>query len=144
MQRLRGDGQPARVQDNVGAVLDPIAKALNSTPIMGAAPPAWVKPDLAAGFAQTSGAVAMGYHKDALGYFHSKGRATHAAGCAANTTLLTLPKGYRPAEAQSFPVRGNAATYQSLTVSLTGAVSVDVAIAAGGTVDFTISFLVER
>lgn len=139
--RLRGEDQPARAQDNIANTLEPVAQALSVTPIMGAPPPAWIKPDLLADFAPVTGQAAPGYHKDALGYVHTKGRVSTAAGQAANVAIMVLQSAYRPLEPQSFPVRGNAATYQSLSVASDGTVSIDVAIAAGGTVDLTFGFL---
>lgn len=142
------DPEFTRWAQAANAAFQPVASALANTPIMGAPPPSWVNLDFAPGapgarFEQTASAVVVAYHVDDLGYVHTKGRATHAAGCAAGTALLTLPMGARPHEAQAFPVRGNGATYQSLAVSPAGVVTVEVAIPAGGTVDFTISFLAE-
>lgn len=94
---LRGlDAQQSRVQDNVQGVLGPVAKALQNTPIMGAAAPSWIRPDqLLNGWSNFGGAQApVGYHRDALGYVHVRGYLT--AGTLA-AVIFTLPLGYRPA-----------------------------------------------
>ena len=142
--RAGEDAQSSRVQDSIDATLGPIADRLNQTPIMGAAAPAWISPSLLADFVNVTGQAPAGYHKDALGYVHGKGRVSTAAGQAANVALFVLGSGYRPKEPQSFPVRGNGATFQSLTVAVNGSVSIDVLIAAGGTVDLAFTFLAEQ
>jgi hypothetical protein len=66
------------------------------------------------------------------------------AGKAAGSTIFTLPDGYRPREPLRLSVRGTAGAVQALVVAANGVVSNDVVIAAGGTIDLNVSFLVER
>ena len=83
MLKLRGEGQPSRVQDNVGATLNPLAEAVGTTPIMDAAPPAWIRPDIisTSGYAQAPAPLCdTAYHRDALGYVHGKASLLTAAG----------------------------------------------------------------
>lgn len=101
--KLRGDGQQVRAQDNVGQVLDPMAKALYATPIMGAEPPAWILLDILNGYSQTAAPQpATAHHTDALGYVHAKVALTHAAGCAVGTVAFQFPLGSRPSETLTF------------------------------------------
>lgn len=142
--RLRGDAHDSRTQDNIAGTLTPIASALNATPIMGAAAPAWIAPDLVADFANYgSGFAVAGYHKDCLGYVHGKGKITSAAGVAIGFVMLILPTGYRPSETLTFAVEGSGA-FQSIRVAPNGEVSPAIAVAAGGTVDLDFSFLAEQ
>ncbi len=143
--KLRGESpKPGQTQDNVSTQLQPIAKALSATPIMGAPPPDWIKPDLANGYSNTAGGFDVaGYHKDALGYVHIKGSLTHVAGTAAATTAFTLPKSYRPLLTQRFSVRGDAGAVQAVVIANDGQVSNDLVIAAAGTIDLALSFLGE-
>jgi hypothetical protein len=105
--------------------------------------PTWTAPTLDAAFT-ASVSSPPGYYVDALSRVQTKGSASSAAGVAGGATLTTFPPGLRPKETQRFPVRGNAASYQSVTISPTGVVTVDVAIGAGGSVDFGFSFLAEQ
>lgn len=93
---LRGpDIQQSRVQDNVQAVLGPVAQALQSTPIMGAAPPSWIAPSPLNGWANIGGIRSpLGFHKDALGYVHLRG---YMLAGTLNAAAFNLPLGYRPA-----------------------------------------------
>lgn len=142
IQKLRGDGQPTRVQDNVGQVVNPMAQALSRTPIMGSAP-VWTEIELDAAFAASSSSPPCLY-KDALMRVQTKGSASTSAGVAANATVFTFGAGLRPKETQRLPVRGNGATAQFVTIAPTGVVTCDVAIGAGGTIDFGFSFLAEQ
>jgi hypothetical protein len=146
MVKIRNaDAHVSRVQDNVSAVLDPVAQSVGSTPIMGAPPPAWVALSLLADFAQTTGQAVSAYHKDALGYVHSKGSVTTAAGQAAGVAVVgPLPLGCRPKEPQRLSVRGNAGAVQAIVIGIDGTLKLDVAVAAGGTVDLGFSFLAEQ
>lgn len=138
------DADPSRVQDNVNQTLQPIATALNATPIMGAPPPSWVRPALVGGFTNVGGAQALlAYHRDALGYVHLKGALTNTAGCAANTVITDLPAGYRPSELLRFAVAGTAGA-QLVSVAPNGAVTVLLVVAAAGLVGLQFSFLAER
>jgi hypothetical protein len=145
--RLYDAGQPqqSRVQDNLAALVGPVAKALQNTPIMGAAAPAWVPLALASAFTAATGYAAPSMHKDALGYVHVRGRATSAAGVAANATLVPAwPQGFRPSAAsvRQFPASGGT-TYQALAFSVLGVVTVLNAVGVAGVVDLELCFLAE-
>lgn len=141
--KLRGDGQPARAQDNISTTLTPIAQALNQTPIMGT-PPTWISHSLNAAFANAGGLYATAaYYKDALMRVWSKGVLTSAAGVAAGAAVLTFPAGFRPRETQRKAVEGNGATVQFISIASSGVCSVEVAVAAAGTLDIDFSFLAE-
>ncbi len=144
--KLRGaDVQQSRTQDNIAAVLNPLAQALANTPIMGAPPPGWISPSLLNGFSNVGPPFALiGFHLDVLGYFHGKGVLKNTAGCAAGTRILVLPPGYRPAATQRFAVEGTGGTAQFVSITAAGAVAVELLIAAGGTVDFALTFLAEQ
>lgn len=143
--RNAGDIQSNRVQDNVSATLGPVATALANTPIMGAPPPSWIRPALLSDFVNVGGGFALtAYNRDALGYVHSKGVVSTAAGHAAGTAIYSLPMGYRPSETQRFPVRGNAGAVQSVVISPNGLVACGLVIAAAGTIDLVFSFLAEQ
>lgn len=145
--KLRTENHSTRVQDNVGASLSPIATALNATPIMGAAPPPWIRPELATGWANTGAPFALaGYHRDALGYVHGKGVLFNASGGALppGTPILTLAMGYRPAEVQRFSVPGAGVTAQELTITSAGVVSNNAAVANGAAIDLVFNFLAEQ
>lgn len=92
---LRGpDVQQSRTQDNVNGVLQPVAKAVMNTPIMGAPAPVWVLPDLLNGWVNFGGAFATAaFHKDCLGYVHLRG--TIKSGTVGSNAFV-LPMGYRP------------------------------------------------
>lgn len=135
----------SRVQDNVARVVEPTTAALAKTPIMGAPPPSWVNLPFLADFTQTAGQAVPAFHRDALGYIHSKGSVTTAAGQAAGTAVVgALTKGNRPKEPQRLSVRGNAGAAQAIIVGTDGTLTLDVAVAAGGTVDLAFSFLAEQ
>lgn len=139
------DADPSRVQDSINATLEPIAKSLNATPIMGAPPPVWVRPDLLNGFVNLGGGWALAsYHRDALGYVHGQGRITHVAGTAAGTTIFTLPTGYRPLLGVVISVRGSGGVAQAAVITPAGLVYNDLVIAAGGDMGLWFTFLAER
>lgn len=141
--KLRGDGQPARTQDNIDSTLRPIAEALNITPIMGNAP-TWQPFPMDPAFASVTGQAAPSFYKDALMQVQTQGRMTTSAGVLAGATIGTFATGLRPKLPISRPVRGNGATYQSVTIAPTGVVTCDAAIAPGGTIDLGFSFLAEQ
>lgn len=146
-QKLRGEGQNPRVQDNIDATLEPIARALNSTPIMGSPPPPWIKPDLAAGWSNIGGQFATaGYHKDALGYVHVKGVLTNSSGgiMVAASTIWTMPMGYRPGATQRFSVPGAAVTAQEVTITAAGVIMNNAAVANGAAMDVVFTYLAEQ
>lgn len=143
--RKQDDAQSSRAQDSIDSVLRPVAAALTKTPIMGAAPPAWIAPDLLNGFVNLAGQFAtIGFHRDCLGYVHCKGVLIHSVGCAASTTIMVFPVGYRPARTQRFAVEGAGYAIQFVDVKATGVASNDVLIAPGGTMDFAFTFLAEQ
>ncbi len=149
--RLRGgDPQQTRVQDNIGAQVSSVAKAVAATPMLNGTLPAWVWYSLTGGFANntnvgTGGTVTApaSRHRDSLGYFHLQGALTHAAGCAAGTVLAVAPMGERPKYEQRIPVKGTGGTFQCILVSPNGNISVEVAVAAGGSVDLCGSYLAD-
>lgn len=99
---LRGpDEQQSRVQDNINAVLSPVAKALQNTPIMGAASPAWTTATLLNGWTNNTAVLPAQYFKDALGFVHM--RAAITAGTL-NAVVLNLALGFRPSRALVFLV----------------------------------------
>jgi hypothetical protein len=144
--RLRSDEQPqqSRVQDGIQGTLGPLAQALNATPIMGSAP-VWIPVDLDPAFANFGGAFATAaYYKDSLMRLWAKGVLVTAAGVAPAATVATLPFGFRPAQTQRKAVEGNGGTAQFISIAPTGICTVELVVAAGGTVDFDFSFLVEQ
>lgn len=147
--KLRDQEHSSRVQDNIDATLRPLAEALNSTPIMGAPPPPWIRPDLLNGFVNLVAVLGglssiAGYHRDALGYVHVKGTLYHVAGVAAMTPIMVFPPGYRPKETQTFPVKGPGAAIQYINITPDGTVSPIVALAGADSCDFAFSFLAEQ
>lgn len=143
--KLTGEGHDSRTQDNVSATLTPLARAISATPIMGAPAPSWIAPDLLNGFTNIGGAFsACGYHKDALGYVHVRGVLSHTAGTGTFTNILRLPLDYRTSGAQRFPVEGNLSTYQAVQVNADGNLQNVLAIAAGGYIGLSFSFLAEQ
>jgi hypothetical protein len=144
--KLRGgtdeSGEAARRDDNIDSVLRPLATRLANTPIMGAAAPSWVRPDLTAGWTQVATPFAkVAYHKDALGYVHLKGLVNNTSGGALATALFTLPIGYRPSETLRFGVLGGL----NVNITANGAVTPTAAIGAGNNFEITgVVFLAER
>lgn len=145
--KLRGVGvneHAARAQDNTDIVLRPLAQALSQTPIMGVAP-VWTALALNSAFANFGGQFATAaYYKDALFRVWSKGVLVTAAGVGAGATVATFPPGFRPRETQRKAVEGNGATVQFISIDPTGVCAVEVAVGAGGTLDFDFSFLAEQ
>jgi len=140
---LRGDdAQQSRVQDNVSALVGPLAKALQATPIMGAAAPSPILPSLLNGWTSNSTGIAVvSFHRDALGYVHVGGYAINAVGVAGFATTWLMPLGYRPAALRIFAVRGTAITPQFVEVGNDGIVRTQLAVAAGGDCTFEFSYL---
>lgn len=133
--------QSSRAQDKISNTLAPIAKALAATPIMGGALPFWIQPDLKADFLNVTGRT-VGFHKNGLAYVFGRGRVSTALGQVGGTTIYTLPSLYRPGLNMTFPIPGSAG-FQTLTITTSGVISVDGAIAAAGTVDLVFCFLAE-
>jgi len=145
---LRGpDAQQSRVQDNVQGVLAPVARALQNTPIMGAASPAWIRPTLLNGFGAPAVVAPpfddVAFTKNALGEVWVKGACSHAAGTAAFTTIFLLPLGYRPSRLRQIPVSGSAGAAQSVWVLPSGEVQNRILMAAGVSLYPEFSFLAE-
>lgn len=142
--KLRGESHDSRSQDNIDATVRPIAMAVGKTPIMGASPPAWIRPELSTLFANVGAPLALaGFHRDCLGYVHSKGSLVSAAGCATGTTIMVFPMGYRPSETLRLPVPVTAGG-QWVTVNAAGIVATAFVIAAGGGIDLAFNFLAEQ
>ncbi len=144
--KLRGaDGQASQTQDNIAQQLQPISTALAKTPIMGAAPPPWIKPNLLNGIANVPAPnAAAGFHRDALGYVHSKGLVAHAAGAVAGTVVMIFPPGYRPSELLTLVIERNGAVGGLVTVAPTGIVTFVFSMGVGLANGLFFSFLAEQ
>jgi|ERR1700755_929071 len=141
--RQEGDPLASRLQDNINTVLQPLAKNLNATPIMGAPPPPWIKPDLQGDLANAGGGFATaGYHKDALGYVHVKAVLQTAAGLASGATLFVLLMGFRPSEILRVPDASGVA--QSYDVNPDGRITASSAIAGPAFPQLLFDFLAEQ
>lgn len=136
VNKVRQGGDSSRSLDSVTAVLDPLAERLNSTPIMGAAAPSWIRPTYANDFVDLASLQQTAFHRDALGYTHFKLAASSAAGVAANASICTLDKDYRPAESTGLGGGFNGSTnaVNPIAISTAGVVTTRVAIAAGESV----------
>lgn len=132
----------ARIQDNISTVLGPTAAALQATPIMGAPPPAWIRPPTLNGWIATGGFAEPAFHRDALGYVHVKGAFTNSLGVANAAVIFTLPIGYRPGEVNLFGVVGAGAAPQFVTIALDGSVT-PTSTAAGDNKHLNFTFLAE-
>lgn len=144
---LRTPEQPqqSRVQDGIASVVNPAVKALQNTPIMGAPPPAWIRPDLLNGWVNYGNACeVIAFHRDALGYVHAKGVLINNTGGALAAVIMLFPKAHRPAFTQRFAVMGDAGTSQAISVFATGFAQPIVAVPNGGTCDFAFTFLAEH
>jgi hypothetical protein len=149
--KLRTPEQPqqSRTQDNFAALLTPIATALSATPIMGAAPPAWIQfePLLSGMTALGQGWRNPSFHKDALSYTHVTFAMSTAGIVAFTSNLILLPVGYRPSQRIQFPVfvnNGGVSGINAVYVSPDGNVQNFAALAAGDTIFATFSFLAEQ
>lgn len=143
---LRGpDAQQSRVQDNVSALVTPVARALQGTPIMGAPPPAWILATPLNGFSTPSSAgfPSISFHRDALGYVHVKMSVAHVGGTAALSTIFELPIGYRSKETLPFAGMAAAGAYQGVFVLANGQVQNRLIMAAGAVLYANFSFLAE-
>ncbi len=140
------DVQQSRVQDAIAALVEPVCKAVQDTPIMGAPPPPWIYATPINGFAAPASAAfsRLGYHKDALGYVHAQISAIHAGGTAALSTIFTLPVGYRPLVTLPFAGMAAAGAYQGVFVLKTGEVQNRLIMAAGAVLYANFSFLAEQ
>jgi hypothetical protein len=141
-----GTPSESRTQDNVQTVLGPLANRLGATPIMGAAPPAWIRTALSGGFTTLAPLTLPAYHRDALGYVHVKGVLVNLTGApiAGGVVAFTLPAGYRPNESRGFPSNDGAGGAQEVVVTPAGAVSFLLAVANAGSGSVEFSFLAEQ
>jgi len=145
LTNLRGPDQGANRQtDAISRLVEPVAKTLMSTPIMGAKPPAWIRPPLESGFVDFGGTQSpTRYHRDARGYVHVHGYVTSPAGAAGGAVIATLPQGYRPDLEYGF-VANCTAGFNVVGVPSNGRMYVVYAIAAGNSLVFSFSFLAEQ
>jgi hypothetical protein len=147
MLALRGpDAGANRQTDAIARVVDETAQQVQATPIGGAAPPAWVRPQLLNGFVDTAlMAAPAAYHVDALRYVHLCGAVDTAAGCAAGTEVFRLPAGARPASPRTCAVvRVSAGTFAIVSIETSGAVVTVQALLAGATLGLDgVDFLAE-
>ncbi len=149
-QQLRGkDAHSARVQQNINATLQPIANAVNNTPLTGAPPPAWILASLLAAdavplfWSNTGGALAKAaFHRDALGYVHSKGVITNNSAAPSVFPPFFFPPGYRVAETHRIPVAYSGGV-MFITLTSDGAVTPQ-AVASGGFIGLDFTFLAEN
>lgn len=133
------------MQDNIQGVLGPVAQALQATPIMGAAPPAWILGSPLNDFVtpSTAGFMPISFHRDALGYVHVQMSVTHVAGIAALSNIFQLPMGYRPSVTLPFAGMGSLGAYQGVFVLATGFVQNRLIMAANDVLYANFSFLAE-
>lgn len=151
VNKLRGgDGQSTRVQDSVGQILNPLATALQATPIMGAAPPSWIRPNIisTSGYAQVPTGSSpfppeTAYHKDALGYVHGKGSLVTAAGAGPNVVAFNIDAGYRPSELLIFLGSDGGGNIWEVSISPNGDFEVMSTLGAGDVVVITFTYLAE-
>lgn len=100
LTNLRGpDPSANRQTDAISRLVEPVCKAVMATPIMGAKPPAWIRPPFLNGFLDYSSApvifVQARYHRDALGYVHVQCSVRNPSGAPAYSVVFNLPPGYR-------------------------------------------------
>lgn len=146
LTNLRGrDPGANRQTDAISRLVEPVAKAVMATPIMGAKPPAWIQADIGALFAPLAGGVfpAPRYHRDVLGYVHVQGCLLTALGAAAFSQVLVLPIGYRPGFRIVLCAESSSA-FASVHLFSNGRLENVQAIAPGGSLNFCFSFLAEQ
>jgi len=144
LTNLRGPDQGANRQtDAISRLVEPVAKAVMATPIMGARPPAWIRMELTGGFAPSGSWAPCRYHRDALGYVHVQACLISPAGAAPGTVVFTLPVGYRPSLLLIFVAESSSA-FNSLHMAANGQLSAVLAVVAGGSINFAFSFLAEQ
>lgn len=143
---LRGlDAGANRQTDAISRLVDPVAKAVMATPIMGAAPPAWIRPPLTGGFLDRGAQyVPTRYHRDALGYVHVEGGVRSALGSAGGSIITTLPVGFRSILELERPAAYSAGTAAAVRLTANGQIQTVLAVAAGAYIDFSFSFLAEQ
>jgi hypothetical protein len=132
--------------------LQATAQALSQTPIMGVLP-VWTPATLLAADAAApqkfwtniGGTFAVAaFYKDALFRVWCKGVVNNNSAGPSSFAVLQFPAGFRPKETQRFSVEGNGATAQFVSVSPTGLVTPEVAVASLGSLDLAFSFLAEQ
>jgi hypothetical protein len=145
LTNLRGPDPGANRQtDAISRLVEPVCKAVMASPIMGAKPPAWIRPPLENGFLDIGGGQApVRYHRDALGYVHVHGYVTAPAGAAAGAVIATLPPGYRPDLQVAF-VANCAFGFNVVGLPANGALFVVYALGVGQGLAFSFSFLAEK
>lgn len=144
LTNLRGQNPGANRQtDAISRLVEPVAKAVMATPIMGAKPPAWILPQLLNGFTAVAGYVPPRYHLNALGYVNLQVVSLNAGGCAIGTVMFNIQKGYRPSA--SFIVAGDMlSAFGSVRISPTGDVITRQVLAPASSLNFIVSFLAEQ
>lgn len=122
---LRGSNPGQNRQtDAIARVVDELALQVQATPIGGAAPPAWVRPQLLNGFVDAGAPYNVAsYHVDALGYVHLGGVVATAAGTPAWTAVFQLPVAARPLYQRLIPAIDPVGPLAVLAVSADGYVS---------------------
>lgn len=145
LTNLRGSDPGANRQtDAISRLVEPVAKAVMATPIMGAKPPAWIRPPLQGGFVNGGAPWAPArYHRDALGYVHAQGYTINPAGTGAMAPIFTFPSGYRPAMDLVF-VANSSVGYFFLTLTSSGTLGTFGGVLPGTVITFTFSFLAEQ
>ncbi len=147
--KTRGaDVEQSRVQDNIAGQVAPVARAVAAPPMLHGTVPQWISFSLLVTGTLANNTTspllpAAGYYLDPFRRLWVQGSLVSAAGCAAATVFTTLPKGLRPRYQQRLPVKGTGGTFQSILFDPGGNVSVEVAVAAGGFVDLSGSFLAD-
>lgn len=144
LTNLRGKDQGANRQtDAISRLVEPVAKAVMATPIMGAKPPAWILPPLENGFSSVAGLAPPRYHKDALGYVHAQVVSRNITGCAIGTIMFRFDLGYRTGA--SFIAAGDIlSAFGSVRINPDGTVTTRQVVAPGDSVNFVVSFLAEQ
>jgi hypothetical protein len=138
------DPHVSRVQDLISNTLTPVATAVQNSPLMGRTP-VWIALAADPAFINLGAPYAtLAYYVDVLTRLWTKGVLITSAGVGAGATVATLPPGARPKETQRKSVEGNGGTAQFISIAPTGVCTVELAIAAGGTVDFDFSLLAEQ
>jgi len=145
LTNLRGKDPGANRQtDAISRLVEPVAKAVMATPIMGSPPPAWIRPPLESGFFDAGGGQSpMRYHRDVLGYVHVHGYVTAAGGAPAGTVVTTMPPGYRPDLEYGFVVNSSIG-FNVVGLPASGRMYVVYALAPGQSLVISFSYLAEQ
>lgn len=145
LTNLRGrDPGANRQTDAISRLVEPVAKAVMATPIMGAKPPAWIRPPLQNGFVDYGGTlVPLRMHMDALHYVHAQACVIGTAGGAPGVVVTTLPVGFRPSVVVPF-VADNTGAHMTVEVWDNGNLAIPAGINPGDVISFSFSFLAEQ